>query len=294
MPAAGGHRRNRCVWCDAVIPRPRQPDNLPARRPPDRSDPPGHRADDSDSGPDRSPVAALRDRAPGRPAVEVRTSTRRRKYATAFWQGNRIVVLLPARMARSEHQAMVDQLVGRVLRHRPHAAASDAELAVRAATLGDRYLDGVRPASVRWSPHQRRRWGSCSLDTREIRISELLRPAPAWVVDAVLVHELAHLIERGHSRSFRELVARFERTAEADVFLAGYALGLEQNEAGTPVHDTDGPPLPACTAAADPITGRTPLSSVKPPVRGAPGQPPRSERSPRRDSAPGDGAMPLF
>ena len=162
-----------------------------------------------------------------RPDVEIRLSSRRRKYATAFWQSDRIVVVLPARLPRSQRDDTVDRLVQRVLRHRPHITASDDVLAGRAVELADRYLDGVRASSVRWSPQQRQRWGSCSLETRQIRISELLRPAPAWVVDAVLVHELAHLIEHGHGPCFEALVARYERTAEADAFLAGYALGLD-------------------------------------------------------------------
>lgn len=159
--------------------------------------------------------------------VEIRTSDKRRKYATAFWEGDHIVVVLPARLPASQRAATVDGLVQRVLRRRPHLAASDALLMARAAELGDRYLDGVRASSVRWSAHQRRRWGSCSLESRQVRISELLRPTPAWVVDAVLVHELAHLLERGHGQRFRQLVDRYEKTATADVFLAGYALGLD-------------------------------------------------------------------
>lgn len=182
------------------------------------------------SAPARSPLLATAP--PARPPVEVRTSTRRRKYATAFWQGDGIVVVLPARMPRAERDAMVESLVQRVLRHRPNAGASDEALASRAAILADRYLDGVRARSVRWSAQQRRRWGSCTLETRDIRISELLRPTPPWVVDAVLVHELAHLLEHGHGPRFRSLVARYERMGEADQFLAGYALGLDRAEGG--------------------------------------------------------------
>lgn len=178
------------------------------------------------SAPARPPLLAT---APAtRPPVEVRTSTRRRKYATAFWQGDGIVVVLPARMARAERDAMVETLVQRVLRHRPNAGASDDALAARAAALADRYLDGVRARSVRWSPQQRRRWGSCTLETRDIRISELLRPTPTWVVDAVLVHELAHLLEHSHGARFRTLASRYERMGDADQFLAGYALGLDR------------------------------------------------------------------
>ena len=92
--------------------------------------------------------------------------------------------------------------------------------------LGRRYLDGVAPSSIRWSTTQNKRWGSCTLETGEIRISERLRVAPDWVLDAVIVHELAHLIEPNHSARFGELERRYPRRSDADVFLEGYALGL--------------------------------------------------------------------
>jgi len=67
--------------------------------------------------------------------------------------------------------------------------------------------------------------GSCTCGTREIRISDRLRVVPGWVLDAVLVHELAHLIEPNHSPRFRSLTERFTRSKEADVFLDGFSLG---------------------------------------------------------------------
>jgi len=44
---------------------------------------------------------------------------------------------------------------------------------------------------------------------------------PEWVLDAVVVHELAHLLESGHGPAFRRLVARYRRYAEAMAFLQG-------------------------------------------------------------------------
>jgi predicted metal-dependent hydrolase len=161
------------------------------------------------------------------PSVEVRVSSRRRKTAGAHWEGERIVVVVPSHLRGAERDAMVDELTRRLLRHRPHLHSSDDQLAERARVLGRRYLDGVAPSSIRWSATQRKRWGSCTIETREIRISERLRAAPAWVLDAVIVHELAHLIEPNHSPRFRELEGRFPRRREADLFLEGYTLGLQ-------------------------------------------------------------------
>ena len=121
---------------------------------------------------------------------------------------------------------MVESLARRLARHRPHLHASDDQLEQRAIALGRRYLDGVAPSSIRWSTTQNKRWGSCTIQTGEIRISERLRVAPSWVLDAVIVHELAHLIEPNHSPRFSELERRYPRKGDADVFLEGYALGL--------------------------------------------------------------------
>jgi Zn-dependent protease with chaperone function len=157
----------------------------------------------------------------------VRVSTRRRKSASAFWSDGRVVVVLPASMPRSARAEMVEDLVRRVLNYRPHVAASDTDLANRAAQLADRYLDGVRPTSIRWVTNQRSQWGSCTSGTGEIRISDRLRVVPGWVLDAVLVHELAHLVEPNHSPRFRILADRYGRSREADIFLDGFSLGRE-------------------------------------------------------------------
>jgi predicted metal-dependent hydrolase len=164
------------------------------------------------------------------PDVEVRVSKRRKKTAAAHWEGDRIVVVVPTHLRGADLDAMIVELSGRLARHRPHLHTSDEQLLQRAVALGSRYLDGVAPTSIRWSTNQTKRWGSCTKQTGEIRISDRLRVAPDWVLDAVLVHELAHLIEPNHSPRFRALEQRYPRREEADVYLAGYALGLHMAE----------------------------------------------------------------
>jgi predicted metal-dependent hydrolase len=161
------------------------------------------------------------------PHVEVRVSRRRKKTAGAHWEGDRIVVVVPSHLRGEARDRMVDELAGRLRRHRPHLEASDDELRQRAEDLGRRYLDGVVPASIRWSRTQNKRWGSCTVSTGDVRISERLRVVPSWVLDAVIVHELAHIIEATHSPRFRELERRYPRQQEAEYFLEGYTLGLE-------------------------------------------------------------------
>jgi predicted metal-dependent hydrolase len=160
------------------------------------------------------------------PHIEVRVSKRRKKTAGAHWEGDRIVVVVPVHLRGAERDQMVEVLSRRLARHRPHLHASDHQLEQRAVALGQCYLDGVTPSSIRWSTTQVKRWGSCTLETREIRISERLRVVPDWVLDAVIVHELVHLFEPTHSARFRDLETRYPRQQDAELFLEGYALGL--------------------------------------------------------------------
>jgi hypothetical protein len=163
------------------------------------------------------------------PPVEVRVSARRRKTSEARWEGDRIVVSLPAHLDPASRQSTIDWLVERLLsRHRRSSGLSDADLLARAITLSKRYLVGARPVSVRWVTNQTARWGSCSYYSGEIRVSHRLRPVPEWVLDSVLVHELAHLTHPDHSPEFHRLANGFPRHQEAAVFLAGYGLGLSQ------------------------------------------------------------------
>ena len=182
-------------------------------------------------------------------------SSRRKKTAGAHWEGDRIVVVVPTHLRGSARDDMVDHLTRRLTRHRPHLHASDDELAARARQLGRTYLDGVEPSSIRWASNQTKRWGSCTPATREIRISARLRVVPAWVLDAVIVHELAHLLEAGHSARFRALEARYPRRAEADVFLEGYALGLHLDVAPDVDPDAGGAVQGPAGAASDAPAG---------------------------------------
>jgi len=167
-----------------------------------------------------------------KPEVEVRISARRQKTSEARWDGDRIVVSLPAHLDTESRQSTIDWLVDRLLtRHRLESAMSDHDLLARAVALSDRYLLGVRPVSVRWVTNQTARWGSCSWYSGDIRVSHRLRTVPDWVLDSVLVHELAHLTYPDHSPAFHRLASGYPRHAEAGVFLAGYGLGLSNGPA---------------------------------------------------------------
>jgi predicted metal-dependent hydrolase len=177
------------------------------------------------------------------PEVEVRVSARRKKTSEARWDGGRIVVSVPAHLDLESRQKTIDWLVERLLSRQRLQPVDDTALLTRAIALSERYLVGTRPASVRWVTNQSARWGSCSYYTGDIRVSHRLRAVPEWVLDSVLVHELAHLTHPDHSRAFHRLANGYPRHDEAGLFLAGYGLGLanagSSNTASSPAGGGD-------------------------------------------------------
>jgi len=177
------------------------------------------------------PDANVVPRPTGDPAVDVRRSSRRRRTVSAYRDGDRIVVLIPARFSRAQEARWVAEMVSRLtssenVGRRRAARQSDAALAARCRALSDRYLDGqAAPASVRWVASMRTRWASCTPEDGSIRVSERLRSVPSWVLDYVLVHELAHLRVPGHDAAFWSLVTRYPRAERARGYLDGLSAG---------------------------------------------------------------------
>jgi predicted metal-dependent hydrolase len=156
------------------------------------------------------------------PQVEVRRSARRRRTVSAYRDGDRTVVLIPARMSRAEEREWVAVMLERLAKQDRKLRPSDRDLLARATELSRAWLAGrAKPASVRWVGNQGSRWGSCTPVDRTIRLSSRLQGMPSWVIDYVLVHELAHLLVPGHGPDFWALVEAFPRTERARGYLEG-------------------------------------------------------------------------
>ncbi|WP_235866157.1 M48 family metallopeptidase [Serinibacter arcticus] len=188
-----------------------------------------------------STTAATTPPGPGAPEIEVRRSRRRTRTVTAFRENGRIVVAIPARFSPAQEAEWVEKMLARLAATERRRRPSDAALAARAAALSERYLEGrARPTSVAWVTNMRRRWGSATRSTGEIRLSHVLQGMPEWVLDGVLVHELAHLVEANHGPRFRELAWRYPRQTESEAFLAGVTWAQGHGVAGDGVPDDDG------------------------------------------------------
>ncbi|MBA2609056.1 MAG: M48 family metallopeptidase [Actinobacteria bacterium] len=161
------------------------------------------------------------------PTVEIRVSDRRRKTIAAHWEGDRIVVVVPRRLSKADRKIYADELSKKLIASREKQRPTDEALHTRAVHLSRVYLKNqAKPSSVQWSTRQNSRWGSCTSAEGTIRISARLQGAPQYVIDAVLVHELAHLLHSDHSAAFHELANRFPRQRDADLFLRGVSFAL--------------------------------------------------------------------
>lgn len=166
------------------------------------------------------------------PAVEVRRSRRRVRTVSAWREGDRTVVAIPARFTRAQEREWVGRMVERLAAQERRRRPSDSQLLARAQDLSRRYLGGrAVPSTVRWSSNQGRRWGSCTPSDGTIRISDRLRGMPRWVLDYVLLHELAHLLQPGHGPDFWAELEAYPHTQRARGFLEGYAF-LRDGAAG--------------------------------------------------------------
>jgi hypothetical protein len=153
--------------------------------------------------------------------VDVIRSARRKRTLQAYLADGRIRVLVPAGLPADTEAALVSDLVDRV---KAKLSRPEVDLADRAAMLAQRY-ELPTPAGIEWSDRQSRRWGTCIAATRTVLISRRLATMPPWVLDWVIVHELAHLTIPNHSAGFKALVGRYELAERAEGYLIAKSEG---------------------------------------------------------------------
>lgn len=156
--------------------------------------------------------------------VEVVRSARRRKTVQARKVNGVLRVSIPASMTKGEEDRWVNEMVRRVERKQ---VTDQIDLERRAGELALRYRLGT-PASIRWVSNQEWRWGSCTPGDGTIRISSRLVGEPGWVLDYVIVHELAHLLVHGHGPAFWDLVHRYPKAERAHGFLIARGWAAEE------------------------------------------------------------------
>jgi predicted metal-dependent hydrolase len=156
--------------------------------------------------------------------IRVIKSKKRRKTASARLEGEVLHIRVPVALSDEKVKALVEKLKRSMRKKRKLQGGKGQEwLVSQAEKINQQYFGGkLRYKTVKWSKGQKKIFGSCTSRSRSIRISARLTGAPKWVLDYVLLHELAHLIEPNHSKAFWGLVNQYKRAERA----RGYLMGL--------------------------------------------------------------------
>jgi len=147
--------------------------------------------------------------------IEVTRSARRTKTVQARLVGDVLEIAVPGHLTAAEEHAWVERMRRRFLDSRN---ADRIDLAARAHGLALR-LGLPEPETITWSHRQKTLWGSCTVANRRVRVANRLAAYPAWVLDYVIVHELAHLVVPRHDAAFWEVVGRYQLAERARGYL---------------------------------------------------------------------------
>jgi hypothetical protein len=158
--------------------------------------------------------------------IEVVRSKKRRRTVSAQMHGDVLRVSIPSWMSKSEEATNVAEMVRRFKRK---IATQEVDLADRARILAKRYSLRT-PDSIEWAENLTSVWGLCTPSTKTIRMSTRLVGFPSWVLDYVIVHELAHLHVSGHGPDFWEITRRYEKTERAIGYLIAKAGDTEDDD----------------------------------------------------------------
>ena len=159
-------------------------------------------------------------------SVTIIRSARRKRTVGAQLHAGVLTVMVPSWMSSVETEMWVAKMSASFKRK---MSADRIDLSARATTLARRY-ELPRPRDIRWADAMVSRWGSCTTTTGHIRISTRLAAFPDWVIDYVIVHELAHLEVNGHGDDFWQLAHRYPKAERAIGYLMAKAADGDEDD----------------------------------------------------------------
>jgi predicted metal-dependent hydrolase len=156
-------------------------------------------------------------------ALEIAIERKGVKNVNARLTGSTLSVSAPHTMPQEELDEAVLKLARRLLRRAHASRVNEADDALKLARkVAKRFPKEPSIQRVMFVTTQRKRWGSYSTRTKTVRLNAAVRRMPAWVLEAVVAHELAHTFHADHSRAFWDLLRRVcPETERAEAFLAG-------------------------------------------------------------------------
>lgn len=158
--------------------------------------------------------------------IEIIRSAKRKKTVSAKLLNGVLQVQAPASISDKDLQPIIENLQKRLQsRQQKRQLNKSGDLTGRAQELNQRYFQGeLTIRKIEYVTNQDKRFGSCTTSSGVIRISHRLARLPKWVIDYVLIHEMAHLKVPNHSKAFWSLVNRYPLAERARGYLMALSL----------------------------------------------------------------------
>jgi predicted metal-dependent hydrolase len=163
--------------------------------------------------------------------VRIIRSKKRWRTASARLVNGSLVIRAPAVLSQARLERIVAGFISKFEKKRLLAELEKKQdLSIIAAKLNEKYFGNtLKINSIEYVSDQNSLFGCCNYHSSNIRISHRIGLMPDWVRDYCLVHEMAHLIEPNHSKSFWDIVSRYKLAERARGFLLAKGLeGLEE------------------------------------------------------------------
>ena len=135
----------------------------------------------------------------------------------------RVTVTAPRHVSAREIEQFVATKAGWIAKHQERIATAtpvmDPEpvpealrpvLYARIGPLVEYWADRMGLAAPTFSVRRMKtRWGTCNIQRRHITIALELARRDEELLEYVIVHELTHLLERGHGPAFKAIMSRY-------------------------------------------------------------------------------------
>lgn len=163
--------------------------------------------------------------------IKIIRSARRRRTISARLVNNTLLVSAPAMLSEERLEKAVTDFKSRFERKRIKEELDRKQNLFRiAAGINERYFGNqLKVNSIEYASDQDSKFGCCNYRTGHIRISHRVGLMPEWVRDYVIIHEMAHLIEPNHSRSFWDIVCRYKLAERAKGYLIAAGFCIEDD-----------------------------------------------------------------
>ncbi|MBU1726382.1 MAG: M48 family metallopeptidase [Candidatus Omnitrophica bacterium] len=161
--------------------------------------------------------------------VKIIRSRRRKRTVSARLVKDLLVVSAPMFLHGEQLEKIVSKFKLKFERKRIKDELDKAQsLFDIASNINEKYFGNrLNIASIEYVIDQNSKFGCCDYNKGKIRISHKVGLMPQWVRDYVIIHELAHLLEPNHGKSFWDIVSRYKLAERARGYLMAIRLEKE-------------------------------------------------------------------